>query len=788
MVDTFGKPPPEYFKVNDQPFGGKMKAMKTMLFCFALLCGAAVLGAQAPEWEWAVRAGGGVTEGDISQSIAIDSQGNQYVTGYFQGTASFGSQTLTSSGGYDIFVAKLDSNGNWLWAVKAGGTSSDEGFGIAVDGVGNAYLTGYFRNEATFGSHTLTASGSDDIFAAKLDPNGNWLWAVKADCPDYDDGMSIAVDNLGNAYLTGRFSVTASFGSYSITSSGDNDTYVAKINAEGNWLWAVKAGGTGNDLGSDIAVDNVGNIYVTGSFMGTSSFGTYTLTSYGDRDIYVAKLDNAGNWLWVNKAGGGSYEAGRGIEVDNTSNIYLTGDFRGWSSFGSYNLVSSGYNDIFAAKLDTDGNWLWVVQAGGTREEWGSDIAVDNAGNSYLTGVIWGTVSFGPHTLTASGYYDIFAAKLDPSGNWLWALKAGSEGWDSGQSITMDALGNTLLTGSFQGTATFGSNTLVSSGNYDIFVAKLSPYLFSYFIADHLSGPEPLMVQFTDQSNPGGYPISDWLWSFGDGGSSTEQNPLHTYLTPGVYTVSLTVMDQNYQTSTMVRPDYITVIERVETIDMITAENLGFGIVYLEEQSPWQAVTLANTGNVDLTLGDPTFFQQTTQFEWQWQQRDVILSPGSEATLLVRFVPQAVGPVTDVLHVANNSTNLPVVEVQLSATGEYVPPAIPENVAIAMAGDNAVITWDAVTQNTHSQPITPDGYLVFYNGSSDAENGLYYFLAVTPELTHTHVRVGEFASNMFYRVKAYKYYGRGSFDLAALGLEPGMTEAEVTRRLKLASE
>ncbi|MFA7028830.1 MAG: SBBP repeat-containing protein, partial [Candidatus Cloacimonadaceae bacterium] len=239
---------------------------KTLLFVLLLLCTTFIF-AQIDVWQWAKQAGG--TDYDFGQDIAIDSSGNSYITGYFPGNASFGTTELTSSGGIDIFVAKLDSDGNWLWAQKAGGTSDDGGYSIAIDSSGNSYVTGYFHSTASFGNITLTSSGSYDIFVAKLDSNGNWLWAKKAGGTSDDYGYSITIDFSGNSYVTGYFYSTASFGTTTLTSSGDCDIFVAKMDSSGNWLWAKKAGGTYSDEGWGIAIDSSGNSYVTGYFEGT---------------------------------------------------------------------------------------------------------------------------------------------------------------------------------------------------------------------------------------------------------------------------------------------------------------------------------------------------------------------------------------------------------------------------------------------------------------------------------------------------------------------------------------
>jgi hypothetical protein len=424
-------------------------------------------------WE-ARRAGGNGM--DYGAGIVVDSSGNSYVTGEFEGTSAFGATTLTSAGINDIYVAKMDSGGNFLWAKRAGGTSYDRGRGIAVDSSGNTYITGYFQGTAEFGATTLTSAGSSDTYIAKVDSGGNFLWAKRAGGTSGDEGHGIAVDSSGNAYVTGIFTGTAVFGATTLTSTsvGGGDTYIAKVDSGGNFLWAKRAGGTSGNVGYGIAVDSSGNAYITGYFTGTAVFGATTLTSAGQQDTYIAKVDSGGNFLWAKRAGGTNYNHNFSIVADSSSNAYITGYFKGTSVFGATTLTSAGDVDVFIAKVDSGGNFLWAKRAGGTNQDSGWGIAVDSSGNAYITGYFNGTAVFGATTLTsAGGSVDIFVAKVDSGGNFLWAKRAGGISGAGGNGIAVDSSGNAYVTGQFQGTAVFGATTLTSAGGNDVFIWKV---------------------------------------------------------------------------------------------------------------------------------------------------------------------------------------------------------------------------------------------------------------------------------------------------------------------------
>ena len=350
-------------------------SMKSIVILTLLMLTTVCSYAQAPDWQWAAKAGG--SSGEDPQSISTDDDGNSYVTGGYVGAAYFGSYYLPGSGNFDVYVAKMDVDGNWMWATKAGGTDDDRGYCITHDAAGNIYVSGIFNGTATFGSYSLTGYGYNDIFVAKMDQNGVWQWAAKAGGAGHDNGMAIKVDGAGNSYVTGYFNELATFGSYTLTGYGAYDIFVAKLDQNGVWQWATKAGGNSGDIGFGIAMDDESNCYVTGSFQDTATFGLFSLTSSGESDIFVAKLDADGSWVWAAKAGGISYDTANSITIDGDYNCYVTGYFKEIAVFGLFSLTSSGESDIFVAKIDQNGTWQLAEKAGGIGDENGQGIVLD---------------------------------------------------------------------------------------------------------------------------------------------------------------------------------------------------------------------------------------------------------------------------------------------------------------------------------------------------------------------------------------------------------------------------
>ena len=378
----------------------------------------------------------------------------------------------TSARGENVLVARVAKGGAQEWNVSAGGSLRDAAFDIALDPSGNSLITGIYSVQASFDKTTLSSSGKNDIFVAKLSPSGKLLWAVSAGGTSGENSLGVAVDSAGNVFITGSFSGVARFGNLGITSLGKEDVFVAKLSSAGTFLWAVSAGGDSGDYGTDIAVDRAGRLYLTGSFASKVTFGKTTINAQGPGDMFVAALDPFGNFAWAASGGGSGYDQGRGIAVDKMG-LSVTGLYLGTATFGSTKLQSRGQSDVFVARLGPSGAFSWAASAGGTQGDSGVDVATDDSGNSVVTGFFQGKASFGGSTLQSAGSYDVFAARLSPTGSFSGALSAGGPKDDYGYAVALDGSGAAYLTGSFQGVATFAGTKLTAIGVEDIFLWSL---------------------------------------------------------------------------------------------------------------------------------------------------------------------------------------------------------------------------------------------------------------------------------------------------------------------------
>ena len=437
---------------------------KQLLLTFFLFC--VSLAAAGQDWQWAKEAGG--SNFRESKSIAVDASGNSYVTGNYATSISFGTTTLTGSPNGSTYVAKYDSNGNLVWAKQVGGTSVVESADIAVDVSGNTFITGSFKGTATIGAFTLASPDDRSAFIVKLDTNGGVFWARKAGSTDGDvKGANITVDESGNAYVTGNFFKSASFGSTTITATKDEQVFIAKYGSDGDVAWVKMAGGLGSCFTHDITTDRSGNLYLAGQFWLTAVFGTTTLSNYSDvtkpADVFIAKYDTNGNALWARQAGGTEGDdVAAGITVDADGNSYITGFYQSRATFGTTVITGNAAGNIFLAKYNATGNLQWVKKQESTSDARGVSIDKDSNGNIYVAGHFEGSVTFGSSTLVSYGSYDMFFAKYDAAGNVTGAIRAGGEGIDLVKRLQVHPGGGIYFTGDYDRPATFGTAMLTA--------------------------------------------------------------------------------------------------------------------------------------------------------------------------------------------------------------------------------------------------------------------------------------------------------------------------------------
>ncbi len=393
-------------------------------------------------FEWARTWGG--SEWDCGYEVAADGAGNVFVTGEFRGTVDFDPDgdidEHTSNGWPDVFLSKFDSSGNFEWARTWGGSWVDLGFGVAVDGSGNVYVTGFFWYTVDFdpggGWDYHTSNGQEDVFLSKFDSSGNFQWALTWGGTihgDYDRGQGVAVDGSGNVYVTGKYMGTVDFDpgdgwDYHYSNGQEENAFLSKFDSSGNFAWARTWGGLYSDQGYGVAVDGSGNAYVTGYFQDTVDFnpgGGDPHTSNGFPDVFLTKFDSSGNFQWARTWGGSWHDYGRGVAADGSGNVYVTGYFMDTVDFdpgGGDPHTSNGQLDIFLSKFDSSGNFEWAQTWGGLSADVGYGVSADGSGNVYVTGHFEETVDFDPSEEgteyhTSYGWYDdVFLSRLPADG------------------------------------------------------------------------------------------------------------------------------------------------------------------------------------------------------------------------------------------------------------------------------------------------------------------------------------------------------------------------------------
>ena len=478
--------------------------MKKLLIALVLVSQYSI----AQTLEWGTTIGGSETE--HARKVKTDANGNVYLTGYFSGTTDFDPSAntfeLTSNGEEDIFIQKLDTNGDFIWAKSIGGTSYDQATSLDVDNSGNVLVTGFFAGTADFdpgtGVFNISSHGDRDMFIVKLSTNGDLLWATAIGGNLWDLGNRVVTDESGNVFVVGVFQETVDFdpgsGVFNVTSSSPADSFILKLDSQGNFGWVKTLDGNDQDSSTNvrsISLNSDGSIIVSGIFQGTMDVNPGApldlRTSNGYFDSFVVQLDNAGNFSWGNTHG--NEEPSDDVwaaNSDTEGNVYVTGHFQGAVDFdpGPDEFLLTPLNEsnnVYLQKLDTNGNLVWVHIVGESSNfafARAYDMTVDEFDNPVVLIKFSGTLDFNPgpneKMLTSFGGYDIAIVKLNPAGDFKWAGHMGGEGSNLGLGIHSDGNGNLYTTGYFLDTIDLdpsqGNLTRTSGGQKDLFVTKLS--------------------------------------------------------------------------------------------------------------------------------------------------------------------------------------------------------------------------------------------------------------------------------------------------------------------------
>jgi hypothetical protein len=417
--------------------------------------------------------GFGDSSGRYVNSV-VDHEGNLIIAGPFLSTVDFGGGPLVSAGGNDIYIAKFDANGNHLWSYRYGGASSDFVAGLAVDESGDIYITGHFYASLDLGGGTLTSAGSSDIFMAKYDPSGAYVWSYRYGGTSGDSATEIAVDPTGAVFISGSFDVPLNLGGDTLVPVGDLAFFVAKFDASGVHIWSKSHGSTYDSyFVTGSTVDASGNAYIAGWWeeQVNSPLGVAGTTAFYAGGKFLYKYDPSGTLLW--SEGFRQSQSDVDVAVDTSGDVWLAGGIWGTADFGGGELTSAGEQDVFIARFDSDGNHIWSDHYGDANYDQARGICIDDAGNVMVAGYFENSIDFGGGVLTSAGDMDVFVARFDPTVTHEWSQRFGGGQAQIALHVDADHSGNAYIAGYFEGAIDFGDGLLTSVSDNDVFVAKL---------------------------------------------------------------------------------------------------------------------------------------------------------------------------------------------------------------------------------------------------------------------------------------------------------------------------
>ncbi|HNW81731.1 MAG TPA: SBBP repeat-containing protein, partial [bacterium] len=381
---------------------------------------------------------------DAGRSVAVDTAGNIFVVGQTEGAIDGN----TNFGGIDIFLTKFNSDGSFAWTKQWGTSEIDVGVSVAVDGLGNIFVSGYTDGDLDGNLN----DGSVDIFLTKFYSDGSFAWTKQWGTSGQEYGQSVAVDNSGNIFVTGYTDGDLDGN----TNAGSSDIFLTKLKSDGSFEWTQQWGTIKFDTGNSLLVDSSGNIFITGHTSGTFD-GNTDSTGIG---VFLTKLSDNGSVIWTKQWGTGENDYGESVSIDSFGNIFVAGHTNG--DVDGYNIVSR----MFLTKLNSDGSEVWIKVWGSNGDDEVSCLTIDSSGNIFVAGYAEGAFDGN----TNAGGYDIFLTKLNSDRTVSWTDQWGTIEDDYGQSVAVDNFDNVFVVGYTHGD--LDENT--SAGGYDIFLSIFS--------------------------------------------------------------------------------------------------------------------------------------------------------------------------------------------------------------------------------------------------------------------------------------------------------------------------
>ncbi|HYO68632.1 MAG TPA: protein kinase, partial [Archangium sp.] len=411
---------------------------------------------------WSVRWGDGARQ--MVLHLALDASGQVFVAGQLRGSVDVGTGPLTSAGSNDLLVARFEPGGRVLWARRFGDAGLQNVNGLATDAAGHTFVTGGFTETLDFGGQRLFNPGDQDVFLARLDPEGRPLWSGRFGDVSEQVGESVAVDTEGNAVIAGLFHGTVDFGGGALVSAGLADVFLARFSPEGQPLWSRRFGGAGEQHATGLAVDGRGRIALTGVFEGSIDFGEGPLTPPSAMGSFVALFDSGGRVRWSRRLGGGERALGTLVTFDTSGHLVTVEKY-----------TRAAIHGFALTRFTPEGHPLWSRHIESTGPLDVLRVTAAPNGRSVVVGWAQGELDLGGGVSSGEGGADVLVLEFGPDGDVLGVRRFGDGAHQMGRAVAVDARGHVLVAGSFEGSLDFGSGPLVSAGESDFFLARLGP-------------------------------------------------------------------------------------------------------------------------------------------------------------------------------------------------------------------------------------------------------------------------------------------------------------------------